>query len=167
MQRRRGSPSGSQGSTDVSSEGEVDNWGLALPRPPSPLSRSEQSWFCCFGGLLVWMMVDHFNVLKIQKNPNLRRFSSPPSTVHEVDSMRLPVVPVVVVTEPPPADQEHSINPVSPKFLFQVGPCFHFPNFCFPLSFSSVFLYFCFPGVLISTAVAIGLPWAAPTISYY
>jgi len=81
MQRRRGSPSGSQGSTDVSSEGEVE-WGLALPRPPSPL---------------------------------LRRFSSPPSTVHEVDSMRLPVVPVVVVT---PAD-EPSVNPVSPKFLFQ------------------------------------------------
>ena len=71
------------------------------------------------------MMVDHFNVLKIQENPNFRRFSSPPSTVHEVDSMRLPVVPVVVVTEPPPADQEPSLNPVSPKFLFQVG--YHFP----------------------------------------
>ena len=52
---------------------------------------------------------------------NFRRFSSPPSvsTVPEVDSMRLPVVPVVVVTEPP--GDEAALNPVSPKFLFQVG----------------------------------------------
>ena len=52
---------------------------------------------------------------------NFRRFSSPPSvsTVPEVDSMRLPVVPVVVVTEPP--GDEAAVNPVSPKFLFQVG----------------------------------------------
>ena len=51
---------------------------------------------------------------------NFRRFSSPPSvsTVPEVDSMRLPVVPVVVVTEPP--GDEAALNPVSPKFLFQV-----------------------------------------------
>ena len=86
-------------------------------------------------------MVDHFNVLKIQENPNFRRFSSPPSTVHEVDSMRLPVVPVVVVTEPPPAEQEPSLNPVSPKFLFQVGPQIPFPHFWSPLSFSSVWLF--------------------------
>ena len=43
MQRRRLSPSGSQGSTDVSSEGEVE-WGLALPTPPSPLSRFDRIW---------------------------------------------------------------------------------------------------------------------------
>ena len=86
-------------------------------------------------------MVDPSTIFKqTQENPISRRFSSPPSTVQEVDNMRLPVVPVVVVTEvdsmgvpvvvvtEPPAD-EPCVGPVSPKFLFQVGHHFPFLRF--------------------------------------
>ena len=128
----------------MSSEGEVE-WGLALPRPPSPLSRFHQNCdgpdfdvleWCWFER---WLIPTIFNN-KIQENPISRRFSSPPSTVQEVDNMRLPVVPVVVVTEvdsmgvpvvvvtEPPAD-EPCVGPVSPKFLFQVGHHFPFLRF--------------------------------------
>ena len=73
----------------------------------SPKNKSKTNWqsflqrLCANTNLPVWLIVFYINadLFSIFKVYFFRRFSSPPSTAPEEKNMRLPIVPVVVVTD--------------------------------------------------------------------